>query len=249
VRPPVRLLAALAATVALVALTSLAASAEDDGPTYAVPTVGQCHALSLDDAMGEADRTPVVDCAQPHTSRVVAVAQLPATLSWSSPRVKLEKRAIALCQPAFVAAVGGGAKARNRSAYWWFWFTPTKGQRSHGARWISCELALLGGADLADLPTDEVPALSGAAPGEDVARCLTPQELEPTTCTSRHGYRATGTFAMSQKRFPGRRVVGRAAAARCPARVGTARYRWTFHDAKIWNTGDHTVVCYSRTRS
>jgi hypothetical protein len=249
VRSPLRLLAALAATATLVTTTSLAASAEDDGPTYAAPTVGECHALTLDDAMGDADRTPVVDCGLPHTSRVVAVAQLPASVTWSTPRARIEKQAITLCQPSFVAAVGGGAKARNRSAYWWFWFTPTKVQRSHGARWISCELALLGGAELADLPTDAVPALGGTTPGDDVARCLTPQELEPTTCASRHAYRATGAFTMSQARFPGTRAVGRAAAAKCPARVGTGRYRWTFHNAKIWDTGDHTVVCYSRTRS
>jgi Septum formation len=251
---PIRTLGRAVATVAAAATllavsTGPVSAGTTDGPDYQQPTVGECRDLDLTQAMKKSNGTAPIDCSNPHTTRVVAVGHLPAALDWDSPNRKLSRAVGKVCEPAAAEALGGSAALRNRSAYGWFWFAPTKAQRAHGARWIRCDLALFGGARLLRLPTDDVPALEGAPLPDSVARCLTAKTFAFTTCARKHTFRATGTFRMRQDTYPTLRQFEAAVLKRCPARVESASWRWGVRGKYAWELGDHTVVCYTKTRS
>lgn len=249
-RPLARAVATVAAAVVLLSVSTGPVSAgTTDGPGYQQPAVGECRDLDLAQAMKRSDNTAPIDCASAHTTRVVAVGHLPAALDWDSPNRKLSRAAVKVCEPAAAEALGGTAALRNRSAYGGFWFVPTKAQRAHGARWFRCDLALYGGARLLRLPTDDVPALGGAPLPDSVARCLTAKTFALTTCARKHTFRATGTFRMRQDTYPTHRQFYAAAMKRCPARVDSASWLWSFRGKDAWELGDHTVVCYTKTRS
>ncbi|GAB3793248.1 septum formation family protein [Nocardioides ungokensis] len=236
------------ASVALVAAPAMAGTTTPDGPDYQAPTVGECRTTDLAGAYKPSDTSAPTDCAAPHTLRVIAVGHLPDGVAWSK-EAAVEKAAAKICQPAENEALGRSYPVRDMSAYAYFWFQPTKDQRSHGARWIRCDLGLWGGAKILPLPTDETPALQQPPLPDKVARCLTPRTLSPTTCARKHAFRATGTFTVKSSTFPGSNKLNTAAARKCAARVSSDRYHWTYRLQPGWNAGDHVVVCYSKTKS
>jgi len=239
------LTAVATASVALVAAPALAGTTTPDGPDYQAPTVGECRTTNLADASKPSDTSAPTDCAATHTLRVIAVGHLPDDVAWSQ-AAAVEKVAAKICQPAENEALGRSYAVRDMSAYSYFWFEPTKGQRSHGARWIRCDLGLWGGAKILPLPTDETPALEQPPLPEKVARCLTPRSFSPTTCARKHAFRATGVFTMKSSTFPGTAKLNAAAARRCPSRVSSDAYRWSYRLKPGWSAGDHLVVCYSK---
>lgn len=244
-----RTLATVAAALLLCVTASPADARTPDGAGYQEPGVGECRDLTQADAMKASDTTPPIACADPHTVRVIAVPQLPADVSWDDSDKKLGAAAIRLCGPAANEALGRTYKVRARSAYSWVWFTPTKAQREHGARWIRCDLALVGGTRLVRLPTDKTPALPSGRLPDKVARCLTPTTFVSTTCARKHAFRATGAFILDGTAYPTAQQFRDAALKRCPRRVSTSDFRWTYRGKYVWKQGDHTVVCYSARRN
>jgi hypothetical protein len=244
-----RAVAALAAAVTLLSVSTGPVSAgTTDGPGYQQPSVGECRDLDLAQAMKRSDTTAPIDCADPHTTRVVAVARLPKGLDWDDAARKLDIAAFNVCQPAFDEALGGTAGLRNMSAYVWWWFIPTQNQRAHGARWFRCDLSLYGATRLLRLPTDETPALDGAPLPDSVARCLTPRPFRLTTCGRKHAFRATGTFRMRGAKYPTLAEFEAAADRRCPELVHSDRWLWEGQGRLSWKLGDHTVICYTKTQ-
>ena len=139
---------------------------------------------------------------------------------------------------------------RDRSAYDFVFFQPTADQIAAGARWLRCDLVLRRGTTLADLPTDATPALSGLPLGNKVARCLKGTNHIITTCSSNHSYRATGSFTVASTSFPGRTALIHAGRAKCPSRVNSRAYLFTWKVKLIWNlVHDRTVVCFTKTSS
>jgi hypothetical protein len=245
-----RAVATVAAAATLLAVSTGPVSAgTTDGPDYQQPTVGECRDLDLTQAMKKSNATAPIDCSSPHTTRVVAVGRLPKALGWDAPIEKLGSAASKVCLPAVDEALGGTARLRDVSAYYSVWFVPTKAQRAHGARWFRCDLGLFGGARLLRLPTDSTPALEGAPLPDSVARCLTAKTFATTTCARKHTFRATGTFRMRQDKYPTGRQFAAAVTRRCPALVDSASWRWSARGRDAWKLGDHTVVCYTKTRS
>ena len=247
-----RTLVSLAAAAALVPAFSGPAGAvppTPDGPDYQAPAVGECRNIDLAAASRASDTTAPVDCSTTHTTRVIAIGHLPDGVEWSQDAAA-EKAAIRACQPAWNQALGRTLPVRDMSAYTWFWFRPTKDQRSHGARWIRCDLALWGGAKIVALPNDRTPALDQPPLSNKAARCLTPRTFYATTCSRKHAFRATGTFTMTANTFPGAKKVNAVAVRKCRSRVSTASYRWSYKLKPLWNVGkDHVVVCYSKKTS
>lgn len=250
-RPFVAVLVGLVSVAALLLLGPLAttstAAARGTDPLAGAPTVGECHKLTLKGLYKKSDSSRKVRCSREHTSRVVKVLQLPAGVTWSASNDKLTRIATRKCRPSWEKTLGGTYRSRDMSSYSTAWFMPTAAQRDRGARWFSCHLVLWGGSSsLAPLPTDKVPALGALPHPDNVAACLTKQTR--TTCQRKHVWRATGNFVVDKKKFPGDRALRRAAIHRCPARVSTDRYLWTYRSSILWNMGDHVVVCYSKTR-
>lgn len=214
------------------------------------PVVGECRDITLGQLWKASNKTPPIDCTEPHTSRVIAVPTLPDGLNWRSSLAKIERFVTRKCDPAWQEALGESYKSRALTAYSWGWFIPTKEQRQAGARWIRCDVILWGGTkSLVTLPTDEVPALGDLPHPDKVAVCLTRRTFVFTNCARSHAYRGTGVFVMTSDTFPGERRIRRAAVRKCPALVSSDRFRWTFRGKTRWNLGDHTVTCYSRTRN
>ena len=247
-----RTLVTLAAAVALVPAFNGPAGAvppTPDGPDYQAPAVGECRNIDLATASQASDTTSPVDCSTTHTTRVIAVGHLPDSVEWSQDAA-VEKAAIRACQPAWNQALGRTLPVRDMSAYTWFWFRPTKDQRTHGARWIRCDLALWGGTKILALPTDKTPALDQPPLSNKVARCLTPRTFYATACSHKHAFRATGAFTMTSSTFPGAKKIAAAAMRKCPSRVSSDSYRWSYKAKPVWNVGkDHVVVCYSKKTS
>lgn len=237
------LLAPLAAVVA----TTVPAHA---GPAFQQPAVGECRSLTRDQLNRASNNEAPIDCSQPHTSRVIATGRLPKGVTWGASVQRLARIATGICDPAWKTALGGTYRSRAMTAYSWGWFIPNKAQRERGARWIRCDLVLLGGgASLVRLPTDDEPALGSQPHPDGIAACLTRRTFLSTICARRHAWRATGTFVIAQKAYPTERQFRRAAARRCPSRVNSDSFAWRFRDANRWRLGDHVVICFSRTRN
>ena len=229
------------ASVALVAAPALAG-------TTTTPSVGECHDLTIDQAYAKADTEAPVDCAQPHTVRTIAVGTLPDNLDWSSSDTAIGKAVDAVCRPAFAQALGRTESTRLLSAYGLFWFEPTSGQRSDGARWFTCELGLFGGGRLLDLPTDKTPALPKAPLPDSVARCLQGSTYATTTCARKHAYRAAGTFAMRHDGYPSKTVQNRIMAKHCGPMTAPHGFIGWYVTKAAWKAGFRTVTCYAVTK-
>ena len=246
-RRAARALTTVTLTAALAAGGAGAANATPRGPDYQAPQVGDCHQITLAQGGQESETSDPTDCATSHTVRVIAVGHLPDGVAWSQ-TAAVAKAATRACVPALDETLGRSAKVRDTSAYTSLWFIPTKDQRSHGARWIRCDIALYGGTKLVALPSDATPALDAPPLPDKVARCMTGKAYT-TTCARTHAWRATGTFTVASKKYPGTKRLNRIATDKCLSRISGNAYRWTYKSAVTWKLGDHVVVCYSRTSS
>jgi hypothetical protein len=237
-------------TLALAAAGLLATTTSADA-AGGKPVVGECRNITAKEAEARTDTSSPIGCKKAHDDRVIAVPDLPAGVSWTglSDR-QIVKQGIKACAPALRTTLGQNDKVRDRSAYDFVFFQPTAHQIAAGARWLRCDIVLRRGNTLADLPTDATPALSGLPLSNQVARCLKGTHHITTTCASRHGYRATGSFTVSSRSFPGRTALVSAGRAKCPSRVTSRHFLFTWRPKLIWNlVHDQTVVCFTKTSS
>lgn len=247
-----RTLAAVAAATALTVSTVPAqGQGQPDGPGFGAPTVGTCSAMTAKQAAAQADRSTVVPCSQGHQAKVAGVVQLPDRLNYSSDIIQLYRVIADKCRPKLNRLLGRTAAVRDSSAYDLVFFIPTKAQRRHGARWMSCSVVLRQALKLAKLPTDRTPMLPSGKLRDGIHRCLVDDSsrILTTRCAARHGWRATGSFVIARKKYPGAKVVNRTARSACASRVHAGRaYRWSYSTKIDWQVGhDHAVICYSKT--
>jgi hypothetical protein len=246
--------AALAAAIALTVSVapSQAMRATADGPGYGAPTVGACSTMTATQAAARADHSTRVPCSRTHTARVAGVVSLPARLSYSSGIQKLYRVIADRCRPKLNAVLGRTDRARDSTAYDLVWFLPTKAERRHGARWLSCSVVLRQGSRLAALPTNRTPMLPSGRLRDGIRRCLLEDtsQIITTRCSATHGWRATGSFTVARQHYPGAKVLNRKARTKCAGRVQAHKpYRWTYSTKIDWQvSGDHAVICYSQTR-
>lgn len=247
------LVAVAAATALTVSVAPSHAQGQPDGPGFGAPTVGACTTMTPKQAGSQADRSTVVPCSQAHTSKVAGVVQLPDALTYSSGFAKLYRVMVDKCRPKVNRMLGRTDAVRDSSAYDLIWFIPTKTQRQHGAHWISCSIVLRQAFKLAKLPTDRTPLLPGGGLRDGIHRCLLADTSRTITtrCSAKHGWRATGSFVIASKSYPGAKAVNRKARAKCADKVMAGRaYRWTYWTKINWQVGgDHAVICYSKTSS
>ncbi len=245
--------------VAAAAATTLALSAtpghalQANGPDFGAPTVGACSTMTAKQSDASSDKSTVVPCSKAHTAKVAGVLHLPADLDYSANPKALYKVVVRRCQPEWADLVGRTAAVRDSSAYQLVWFIPTKQQRSHGARWLSCSVVLRQGTSLAKLPTNKTPLLPKGKLGDHIHRCLlaTTSAVVTTRCSAKHGWRATGSFVIAKNTYPGAKSVNGKARTKCASRTNRHKsYRWTYWTRIGWQIGgDHTVVCYTKTTS
>lgn len=238
---------AAAATVvgsAVVALPT-ATAVEADGPHYQEPQVGQCRNYGYSAAMGSTAQTPVVACSSTHTAKVIAVVQLPSSMTWSTPLDDIVHAGAVKCEDAYFQAVGSTDLKRRMTALGEAIFVPTQAQRDHGARWIRCDVVVWGRSALVPLP-NRTPILGDVRPYK-ITRCIVGTHLYVTACGLTHTYRATGDFHLSGTTYPGDAAVLRAAERHCPSLVSSRTWVWTGPDRARWRAGNHVVVCFTKT--
>ncbi|HET8666030.1 MAG TPA: septum formation family protein [Nocardioides sp.] len=228
------------------------ARAAADGPDFGAPAVGACSTMTAEQADARVDRSTVVPCSQAHQAKVAGVVRLPDGLAYSS-RGKLYRAMVKRCKPAWNELLGRTHRVRDSSAYQLVWFVPSKDQRQHGARWMSCSVVLRKGNELAKLPANKAPLLPKGELGDRIHRCLlaTTASTITTRCSAEHGWRATGSFVVSSETFPGTTAVNRAARTKCPRLTNPRKpFRWTYWTKVNWQAGgDHAVICYTKTKS
>lgn len=225
------------------------AAARTGGADYGAPEVGECHDLALSQVSDATDPTPAIACNRHHTAQITEVAHLPRRMHWSDPVERLWHAAIHQCWPALRDAVNGHYRVLDRSTYVYQWFEPTKAERRHGARWFACYALMSSDGKLKDLPVETMPFHPSGDLPDKVARCLTAHDYARVNCTHRHAYRATGTFAMSQKTYPGHDRIARATDRHCPGLTAPYRWRAEWHAKPYWErAGDRTVTCYAKNR-
>jgi hypothetical protein len=231
-----------------VLLTALPAAYDaTDAAATDRPSVGECRTLTFRQLGNTSNSTPPVACTDAHNDRVIKVADLPSGTTWDSlSPAQVARLGVTECTPAFRRALGQNDKVRDSSAYGWVFFAPTQAQRSSGANWIRCDLILVKARSLADLPTDDVPALTSASLANNVRRCTTGKLHLTTLCSAAHDFRSTGAFTVKGS-YPGDKKLAGIARHRCPALVSTPNRFLFAHQGKLgWNLGhDHAVVCFS----
>ena len=237
---------AATAALLLTALTSLGpAAAVAADPMVGAPTVGQCFDMGRTELAAETYTEAAVDCSARHTSTVLAVATLPAGMTYDDPGVDLAVHQA--CNAKVWRAIGTSTLGSGLTAYGFGWFLPTEEQRAAGATWLRCDLVLLDGARPLPLP-DRLDV--GRVPfSNKVARCLAGRDLHVTVCAQRHTYRATSALEIRSSHYPSRRDWLATGRTHCSRRVSTPRdYQFSWVNKLDWQTGEHTLVCYSRTR-
>jgi hypothetical protein len=237
--------AALAAV--LTTAPALAGPGRAGSALTGAPTIGTCSTMTPVQGAADADKSTPVSCKKAHTARVAGVAKLPASLDWTASKRAIYRVVANRCAPQLFKVLGGSARARDTTAYNYYWFEPTKAQRAQGARWVSCSIFLQHGTKLASLPNNRTPMVPRGKHADSIARCLTKRVFN-TTCDHPHAWRATGTFTLKAARRPGVKALNKTATRKCLPYVDPHKfYRFTYPDVDTWAVGDHTVVCYTRT--
>lgn len=239
----VTVLRTAAATALGLSLLSVAPQASAGLP--AGPAVGDCHLLSFNQTYEPADTKPAVACTSKHTTVTVAVVPMPEDIDWESADVY--KKMVVPCHRALDATLGRTARARALSAYSWVWFMPTPEERAAGARWVRCDAILPAGKSLRPIP-DTTPLLEKPQTNR-VWRCLTAKPYYLTHCGSRHSYRATGLVLMGFDTYPRPREARSLALAKCPSRISSHYWRYSYPDRWEWRAGHRFLQCYSKTHA
>lgn len=240
------LAAILTILAALVAVPNTASAQGTSDPMFGAPTVGECKDYTVEEGAGKTETSEPVDCATSHTAKVIAVELLPESLTWESPMADIVRFTAKQCVLASHEVLGRTDKLRSMSAYTTFLFWPTSGQKENGARWVRCDINLVGGGQLKPLPVDTIPMLPAAPLPDQVAACRAGENLYLTACQSGHRFRAMGGVTLADGPYPGRKKFIKVAVNRCDDIAG--RNWHAFWSSKFeWKLGERTLVCYKKT--
>lgn len=209
------------------------------------PAVGRCRNLTAAQAAPMTNSSPTVPCSSPHTTYTFAVPNLPRSVNVKHlTSAKLEVAGIRACMPGYRKLLGRSWGVEEQSVLNFSFFAPPAAQRAHGARWVRCDLILIDGPKLGQLPTVHRPVLGSGIP-DAVRRCYT-QDGHYVPCTETHNERAvTAITVHSTKRLTEQQFI-KQGEARCPA-GDRAFFSWP--NKYDWALGDHVEVCYRATRS
>jgi hypothetical protein len=130
--------------------TVLAAAPASAGPGYHQPKVGSCHAMTMQEFNRIVVPAASVPCGKRHTTKTLVVKRLSGDVDWNA---KYLMRPIwATCLRKMNRVLGGSDKARAMSSYAPSFFIPSPRERARGAKWLRCDLGLLGDRVLQPIP-------------------------------------------------------------------------------------------------
>jgi hypothetical protein len=222
--------------------------ADKAGPGYHQPKVGSCHRLTMRQFNRWVVPSTSVPCSERHTTRTVVVKRLRGKVDWNADDVG--RPIYGSCVRKLGQAVGGNDKSRAMSSYQLSFFIPSPKERARGAKWLRCDIGLLGGRVLQPIPQSL--RLGNPPLPDQFARCLNGPDrgLIVTVCAKQHTYRVTGGFRNAGKRYPGEQALARAAHRRCPGLTSSNTWRYGIPLGPWeWRLGQRTTICYSKTRN
>jgi hypothetical protein len=238
------LLVALAVAGSLLAASTTSATA---GPGYHQPAPGSCHVITLKQFNSKTAPSNSVACNERHTSRTLVSKRLTGKVNWKS-GFDVIRPIYGTCNRKMLRVLGGNDKARSMSSYVVSFYIPSRGERAHGAKWVRCDISLLGGRVLQPLPQNL--KLGGLPLKDKYLQCARGPagDLIQTVCSKTHSIRATGAFKVYSKTYPGPERFGRLAARRCPKLTTTNSWLYRSpRSADEWRVGYRTIVCFSKT--
>ncbi|HSF35759.1 MAG TPA: septum formation family protein [Nocardioides sp.] len=178
----------------------------DPGPT---PEVGECHDLSLRQAVAVVGRTAPVACRRAHTAQTYFVGRLDLTTKSGFTR-RVDSRAAQrqmsrACTARLPRHLGRTPRELRLSMVRAVWFSPSPARAEAGADWFRCDVvAVASPGALLRLPRRTKgwagPAMCAtAAPGA--------RGFRRVTCGATHSWRAVATVDIPGRRLPARAAV------------------------------------------
>ncbi|WP_158604392.1 septum formation family protein [Nocardioides mangrovicus] len=228
----------------------------------AAPADGTCRSLTPRDVARSNNDSPRVACSRRHTAQTYLVGRFPASLRRAAyGSSALGRYVYGVCQPAFVAHLGGDESIALRSLFSWAWFGPSKPAWAARARWFRCDV--VGGPEDArayrSLPRTTAGALA-ARPPEDWMACARGTRLAGAPrvpCSQAHTWRAVTTIKVGQPQdaWPGERIAQVRSQQFCSDSVGgwlgypTTDYRYGSSVVREadWAAGERRSVCWAAT--
>lgn len=178
----------------------------DPGPT---PEVGECHALSMRQAVAVVGRTAPVACRRPHTAQTYFVGRLDLTTKAGFTRrvdsQAAQRQMSRACTTRLPRHLGRTPRELRLSMVRAVWFSPSQARAEAGADWFRCDIvAVASPGTLLRLPRRtkgwDGPAMCAtAAPGT--------RGFRRVTCGAKHSWRAVATVDIPGRRLPARDAV------------------------------------------
>ena len=224
-------------------------------PTQPRPRAGQCHRLSLAQAVAPTTGSKPVKCRRPHTAETFFVGRLDLTSSGQSVTVD---SAAAQAQPATACPRRAASHLQISPAQLRLtmaravWFTPSVADGDAGAAWFRCDLVVVAGPGvLMRLP--ERTAGRGDLPA--IAMCATAEPgtagFDRVACARKHSWEAVASVDLGGPKFPPADEVSARMepACRAAARARAAdplEFRWSEErpTRQQWGAGQHYGICW-----
>jgi hypothetical protein len=235
------------------------ASATSAPPPPTPPTVGSCHALTLDQATDPVDPEESVPCGQKHTAVTFKVGKLQALddghlLAVDSPTVRA--RLAKSCPPALPKFLGGDQTAQRLSRLEAVWFGPSLEQADAGADWYRCDVVgLRKEGALIELPKKMNGALDAPGALDTYGTCGTAapdaKTFQRVVCSEKHSWRAVDDIDLPADTKYLARDAAAAGDSACKdvasSRAdGALKYTWSFEwpTRAQWATGQRWGYCW-----
>lgn len=233
----------------VLAVTALVAAAGLISPANAIssraeaaPANGSCYNLSFTQIYPMSSSVAPVSCSGKHTTKTFKVKNVPSTVDYKHvTAAEMSKLGAQICYSTFTTTLGSTAENQHLTAYDYIFFAPSSAQRATGARWLRCDLVLLGGKSLRALTATTTPVIQGEIT-DATKRCLVTTDHLHTTCAGVHSYRSTAAFTLPGTTYRSPSQFEAKGQQLCPT---AEYYTWPGHYS--WNYGDRVLVCYDRT--
>ncbi|MFT4084687.1 MAG: septum formation family protein [Nocardioides sp.] len=202
------------------------------------PAVGDCRQTTYQAASKATSDSPVVDCSGSHTTLTYYVGQF--STGTTSVKDADMNSAGYTCQQHLAQALGVSKDVAPLTAYSFVWFRPTAAQWATGARWFTCELALIEDGDFANLPTDDTLVPDDLT--DAYRACITSDGIR-TTCDQDHVFRADAVW--TSQSTSSKRPSSTSLTAEGQQACGSSSDYVTAPSASFWKLGDRQGVCWA----
>jgi len=217
------------------------ASASSAPPAPTPPKKGDCHELSLDEALDPVDPGETVPCGQEHTAVTYEVGKISSLadghlLAVDSSTVRA--RIAEACPPALPAYLGGDETTVRLSRFEPVWFGPTLEEADAGADWFRCDVVgLRREGELLTLPRKVKGILEAPDALDRYGTCGTAapdaRSFERVVCSEKHSWRAVDVIDLpADARYLAKDATATADSAckdvASERANGALKYTWSF---------------------